>query len=306
MTEDQIRTIRAHVSRHAGADDRKAWFTLGTTIAAQAAVIGLYVAGWGPIAMLLGVGVIVRAFVIYHDAIHRSFFRRREWNERLATVMQLWVLTPVKLWRANHLAHHRRFGDLGFRDIADTIVFTRQQYEAMPVWKRRLCRVGRSPLVFFAFLPLAQWLVEYPLLAGNLWIWTGLALHGALIWEISAWHAGAAYFGMVTGLILFHLQHGINRGYRAPTQSWRFEHAALQGSTWVPIPRPFSWFTLGIEHHHVHHLHPGVPCYAIARCHREAPPGAWDEVTVGTWRKSLASLNNVMWDTERGELVPFR
>jgi fatty acid desaturase len=55
----------------------------------------------------------------------------------------------------------------------------------------------------------------------------------------------------------------------------------------------------------VHHLHPGVPCYAIARCHREAPLHAWDEVTVGTWRASLAALSNVMWDAERGKLVPF-
>jgi omega-6 fatty acid desaturase (delta-12 desaturase) len=255
--------------------------------------------------MLLGAGVAVRIFVIYHDAIHRSFFESRRWNERLATVLQVWTLTPVKLWRANHLAHHGRFGDLGTRDIADTIVFTKQQLDAMPPWKRRFWRVVRTPFVFFTLLPLVQWLGEYPLLAGNIWLWSGLALHGALAWEVSAWHAGSVYLAMMTGLILFHLQHGISPGYRSPTESWSSERAALLGSTWVRIPRPLTWFTLGIEFHHVHHLHPGVPCYAIARCHREAPPRAWDEVTVGTWRVCLSALANVMWDTERGKLVPF-
>ena len=305
MTDDQIDAVRAHVARYAGADDRRALAVLAATVAAQAGVFWLYAAGWGPLAMLLGAGVAVRSFIIYHDAIHRSFFRSRVWNERLATVLQVWTLTPVPLWRRNHLAHHRRFGDLGFHDIADTILFTRAEYDAMPAWKRRLWRIGRSPLPFFTLLPLVQWLGEYPLLAGNVWIWSGLALHAGLIWEVSAWHAGAMYLGMVTGLILFHLQHGINRGYRETTERWDFARAALLGSTWVRVPRPLRWFTLGIEFHHVHHLHPGVPCYATGRCHREAPPGAWDEVTVGRWRNCLASMRNVMWDDEKKALTPF-
>ena len=306
LTEDKIARIKQHVRGHAGADDRRAWAVLASTALAQAALVALYVAGWTVPATLLGSLLIVRVFIVYHDAIHRSFFRRARWNDRLATVLQLWTLTPVKHWRGNHLAHHGRFGDLGFRDIADTIFFTREQFEAMPRLQRAFLRVARTPVVFFPLLPLAQWLVEYPLLRGNPWIWAGAALHLLFILKVSAWHALALYLGMLIGLVLFHLQHGIGRGYRAPSASWRFEHAALLGSTWVRIPRPLRWFTLGIEFHHIHHLHPGVPCYALARCHASAPAGLWDEVTVGTWRNSFAALGQVMWDTERGALSGWR
>ena len=302
----KISAIRAHVRGYARANDRKAWLTLASTGAAQIAVIMLYAAGWGPLAMLLGAGVVVRTFIIFHDAIHGSFFETKGWNTRLATVLQMFTLTPMKYWRDTHLAHHARFGDLGFEDLSDTIFFTRQQFDAMPPWRRRFWLVVRNPLVFFALLPVVKWLGEYPLRAGNIWLWSGFALQGAVIWQVSAWCAGAWYIAMVTGVILFHLQHGISPGYRAPAESWKFEQAALLGSTWVPIPRPFSWFTLGIEFHHVHHLHAGVPCYALARCTREAPPGTWDEVTIGTWRNCIAALGNVMWDTEHRKVVSFR
>lgn len=306
LGDDKVARIKQHVRGYAGADDRKAWSVLALTASAQAAVVALYLAGWTLPAVVLGALVIVRTFIVYHDAIHRSFFRSARWNDRLAMVLQLWTITPVKMWRANHLAHHGRFGDLGFRDIADTIFFTREQFDALPRWQRLALRVARTPLVFFPLLPLAQWLGEYPFRRGNPWVWAGLAMHALFIWQVSAWHALAIYLGMLTGLVLFHLQHGIERGYRAPTESWRFEHAAILGSTWVPVPRPLSWFTLGIEFHHIHHLHPGVPCYALARCHRAAPAGLWDEVTKGTWRNCLAAMGNVMWDTERGELAGWR
>ena len=305
MSEEKILALRAHARRYAGADDARAWATLGWTALGYAAATALYLAGWWPLAVLAATGVLVRTFIIYHDAIHRSFFARREWNERLVTVLQVVTLTPVKLWRANHLAHHGRFGDLGFRDIADTIFFTRREFEAMPPWKRRFWRVARTPWVFFTVLPLAQWLVEYPFFAANAWIWSGIALHAGFAWFVSPWHLLALYLTMVTGLTLFHLQHGIGPGYRAPTERWSFEEAAIKGSTWVPIPRPFTWCTLGIEFHHVHHLNPGVPCYRIAACHREAPPGAWSEVTRGTWRNCWQAMGHVMWDTERGELARF-
>lgn len=305
LDEDKIRVIRAHVRRHAVADDRRAWAVLAWTALGQALVFALYLAGWTWPALLLGAAVTVRTFIIFHDAIHYSFFARRAWNERLATVLQVFVLTPVKSWRAHHVRHHAHFGDLHFHDVADTIFLTREGFDALPPWRRAALRVARTPVVFFSVLPLLLWLVEYPLRYGNAWIWSALALHAGFVWNVSPWHAGALWLGMVTGVLLFHLQHGIGPGYRAPRGAWRFEHAALLGSTWVPVRWPLSVFTLGIEFHHIHHLHPGVPCYALARCHREAPPAAWSEVTVGTGRKCLAALRNVMWDAALGRLTPF-
>ena len=53
------------------------------------------------LAVILNAGIIVRGFIIYHDGIHLSFYRRNEANERLATILQAWIITPVDLWRQN-------------------------------------------------------------------------------------------------------------------------------------------------------------------------------------------------------------
>jgi len=48
-----------------------------------------------------------------------------------------------------------------------------------------------------------------------------------------------------------------------------------------------------------------VPSYQLARCHQEAAPEMWRDVTTPSLWRSLASIRNVMWDEESKQLVPF-
>ena len=298
-------TLYAHIKQYARANDRLAVWALAQTILGQLVALLLYALDQVAVAVILEAGLILRAFIIFHDGIHSSYFRGRKANERLATALQAWVITPIDLWQRNHFLHHRWFGNIDTRDRADTVFFTRQQYETFPPLKRRLARVLRDPLVFFLLAPVAQWWIQYPFVNGNRFVWLGHAVHLLIAWQLSWWHLVAVYLGGMAGLMLFHLQHAVNRGYREPSDKWTPTEASLLGSTYLSIPPPLTWFTFGIQFHHIHHLNTAVPSYSLARCHREAPPGMWREVTTPTLWQGLASLRNVMWDEESKQLVPF-
>ncbi|MCP3982707.1 MAG: hypothetical protein GY716_25735 [bacterium] len=271
---------------------------LGLTAIAQVVAIWLYTMGWTLAAIVLDAGVMLRAFIIYHDGIHRSFFSNRKGNALLARWMQIWIVTPVGLWRRNHLDHHASFGNLDVPDPADTIMFTRKQFESWGKGKRLLIRVLRQPILFFVLAPVAQWWIQYPVRYGNPILFLGHAVHLLVAWQFGWWHMLALYLGALSGLILFHLQHAVDRGYREHDEGWNYYHGALLGSTYVRVPWPLSWFTLGIEYHHIHHVNTRVPSYRLARCHRDAPAGMWRAVTVPTLRECVAAMFNTMWDED--------
>ena len=122
--------IGAHIKRYAVADDRRATWHLVQTILVLLLAMALYAVDQVVLAVILDAGIIVRGFIIYHDGIHLSFYRRTEANELLAKVLQAWIITPVDLWRRNHLYHHKWFGNLAVFDEADTVFFTQDSVPA--------------------------------------------------------------------------------------------------------------------------------------------------------------------------------
>ena len=65
-----------------------------------------------------------------------------------------------------------------------------------------------------------------------------------------------------------------------------------------------NWFTGSIGLHHVHHLGPRVPNYALKRCHDEN--AVFREATVLTLARSVRTLRLALWHETRGQLVGFR
>ena len=177
MTDIKTSDIRAHIKRYAHANDRLAVWALAQTTLGQLVALLLYGVDQIAIAVVLEAGILCRTFVIFHDGIHYSYFRRRQANQKLATLLQAWVITPINHWQRNHFHHHRYFGNLDIQDHADTVFFTRQQYESFPPGKRRLARFLRDPVVFFLLAPIAQWWIEYPFLKGNRYVWLGHTVH---------------------------------------------------------------------------------------------------------------------------------
>jgi omega-6 fatty acid desaturase (delta-12 desaturase) len=109
--------------------------------------------------------------------------------------------------------------------------------------------------------------------------------------------------GGVIGAWMLYVQHQYeDTYYRAPGE-WQFELAALQGSSYLHLPRPFAWAVGNANFHHVHHLSAKIPNYRLREAHENHP--MFQRTPTFTIRSSLGTFRLKLWDTESESLVPF-
>lgn len=253
----------------------------------------------------------IRWFVIFHDMAHYSFFPSIAYNQFFGEWLGIYAIFPFQAWRDGHNHHHQHFGLLGGEDVSQTILFTKQEYLAYPWAKRIGIRMIREPIVFFlvtvptlwTFGTLVQYLRTYPWYHRIVFTKLAALLLFGMVASVEMWVS--YYCSIVLGGVLFHLQHSVNTPYRKREGEWTRDTASLLGSTYLQIPPLLSFFTLGIEYHHIHHLHVMVPSYCIAECHSSYPPGEWAGVVKVDAELALESLQNVMYDEEKGLCVGF-
>jgi omega-6 fatty acid desaturase (delta-12 desaturase) len=109
--------------------------------------------------------------------------------------------------------------------------------------------------------------------------------------------------GAVAAWMLY-IQHQYEETYYQAGGEWRFELAALQGSSYLQLPRPLAWVVGNANYHHVHHLSARIPNYRLRSAHEGHPMFA--RTPVVTPLGSLAALRLKLWDERREALVPFR
>ena len=63
----------------------------------------------------------------------------------------------------------------------------------------------------------------------------------------------------------------VRRRLLGAQETWDYELAALQGSSFYKLPRILQWFSGNIGFHHIHHLSPHIPNYNLEKCHRAEP-----------------------------------
>jgi omega-6 fatty acid desaturase (delta-12 desaturase) len=102
---------------------------------------------------------------------------------------------------------------------------------------------------------------------------------------------------------MLYIQHQYEETYYRPAGEWRFELAALQGSSYLKLPRAFAWVVGNANYHHVHHLSARIPNYRLRAAHEQQPMFA--ETPIVTARSGLAALRLKLWDEERGSLVGY-
>jgi omega-6 fatty acid desaturase (delta-12 desaturase) len=102
---------------------------------------------------------------------------------------------------------------------------------------------------------------------------------------------------------LFYVQHQFEDAYWRPAGEWQYEVAALQGSTYLKLPRVLQWFTGNIGLHHVHHLSPRIPNYRLEACHKAHP--AFQQVPTITFWQGIQAVWLKLWDEDNGRMVGF-
>ena len=102
---------------------------------------------------------------------------------------------------------------------------------------------------------------------------------------------------------MLYIQHQYEDTYYQAAERWQFELAALQGSSYLELPRPLAWVVGNANYHHVHHLSAKIPNYNLRAAHEEQPMFA--RTPVVTIRSSIQALRLKLWDEERGCLVRY-
>lgn len=270
-----------------------------------------------PLAVLAG-AILVRAFIIFHDCGHGSFFKSPVANHVLGAITGVLTFTPFYHWRWEHAIHHSTSGDLDRRGTGDVWTLTVQEYLESSRWKRFAYRLARNPVVLFVIAPLFLFLIQQrvPKLKARARerysvYWTNLALgilaavlirifglKAYLIIQLTALTTAGA-----VGVWLFYVQHQFEGVYWERSEDWDYAEAALKGSSFYKLPKVLQWFSGNIGFHHIHHLSPRIPNYHLEKCHRAEP--LFQTVKPITFFSSFRSLAFRLWDERRRKLVGF-
>lgn len=300
--------------------------SLGCFLATCAAMYVMAdISTWATLALgLVAGGFLVRIFIIQHDCGHGSFFRSRAANTAVGMLCSLMTMTPYAAWRRQHAGHHGIWNDLDRRqsgaDIYSTCL-TVAEYRALGPWKRRWHRLARHPLVANILLPPLVFVLLYRVPFDTPKGWNAerravYVLNGALaalflglgltlgFGEVVLVQLPVIMAGSIIGVWLFSIQHRFETTSWARHDKWTPMAAALQGSSYLRLPRVLQWFTGNIGLHHVHHLNTRIPNYRLQPCLDSIR--ALREVPAMSLVAGLRATRLALWDEERGKMVTFR
>ena len=295
-----------------------------------ASVVLPYLAVWVGAALIepdppvaIGLGLVATVFLtrmysLFHDLTHNSLFASRRANTRWGHLLGFLLFTPYRWWQRQHAIHHAHTGDLDHRGVGEINTMTVAEYEGASLPRRLAYRLYRNPLLILLVGPSLVFLFErrFPQKAMTPKILLSVVLTNlALVAWVIGWSAavGIETFLLIQGTTLIaggataawmlYIQHQYEDTYYQAPDQWQFELAALQGSSYLQLPRPLAWVVGNANFHHVHHLSARIPNYNLRAAHESHP--MFRRTPVVTIRSSIAAFRLKLWDTEAQSLVPF-
>jgi acyl-lipid omega-6 desaturase (Delta-12 desaturase) len=322
---DSPRSWRGVLDPYATPQLNRSLFDLGTSVVPYLVLVtamyfALRVSVLLSLALVLPTaGFLIRVFIVFHDCAHGSFLRSRRANNLLGAAVGLLVWLPFRGWQHEHAVHHATAGDLDRRGVGDIKTLTVAEYRALPLLRRIGYRLFRNPVVMFGlgwllvlvlkprFVPRgARRRIRNSVLATNL----VLALVVGALCLLLGWRDYVLVQGPVflvagaVGIWLFYVQHQFEGTYWQAHSNWRYDHAALEGSSYLKLPRVLQFFTGNIGFHHVHHLSVAIPNYNLQEAHEKTDRlQAVPELTI---RDGVRATRLKLWDERSGRLVTFR
>ena len=263
-------------------------------------------------------GLMVRIFILFHDCCHGSLFASRRANTILGYVSGIVTFTPFEDWRYAHNLHHAMAGDLDRRGVGDIWTMTREEYLAAPARKRLRYRIYRNPFVLFGpgsallFLFIQRFSTTG---AGkrerDSVAFTNLAL--LVIITVASLTVGFQTYVLIQlpiiliggtfGLWLFYVQHQFENVYWARHDVWDPMKVALEGSSYLKLPKILQWFTGNISLHHIHHVRPNIPNYNLQQCYDDVP--AFQAINPVTIRTGFRLLQLGLYDEQQKKMISF-
>jgi len=132
------------------------------------------------------------------------------------------------------------------------------------------------------------------------------------IWVLMCWACGTALFFTIylisaslaggAGVVLFTVQHNFRHSYASDTKHWDYDIGAMEGSSFLILPRWLNWFTANIAYHHVHHLSAKIPNYRLVKAHNEYRH-LFSDVTRLKLSQVPEALNYILWDKRAQQII---
>ncbi len=266
---------------------------------------------------ILAAGFLVRIFIIFHDCGHGSFFRSERLNRITGIFGGLLSFTPYHSWHYPHAIHHQTIGNLDKRGIGDVMTLTLEEYLKLSQKKKIGYRIYRNPFVLFLIAPPLIFLLFNRFPDKNnpvkIKIYTHLTtLLLILIVTILIIIIGfkeflliqlpIIYFSSVAGVWLFYVQHQFKDVIWVREKNWDYKRIALEGSSYLKLPKILQWFSGNIGFHHIHHLGPKIPNYKLERFLKENPEFQIKPLTIFD---AFKSLKYHLWDEKNKKLIGF-
>jgi omega-6 fatty acid desaturase (delta-12 desaturase) len=141
-----------------------------------------------------------------------------------------------------------------------------------------------------------------------------LANNAALlsIWVMMCYVCGPALFFFIylltvsiaggAGIVLFTVQHNFEHAYASDDERWDHDTGAIEGTSFLVLPRWLNWFTVNIGYHHIHHLSANIPSYSLVECHEEYQH-LFARVTRVKLSEVLGALDCILWDTRAQRII---
>ena len=288
---------------------------VGVWVVAASVRPGTWLAvGLGLVATLF----LMRMYSFFHDLTHNSMFDSRGTNGAWGYLLGFLLFTPYRWWQRQHSLHHANTGNLDKRGPGEIYTMTLAEHESASRARRLGYRLYRNPLLMLFVGPSLVFMFErrfpqrgmsrkilFSVIATNLalaaWVIGWSALAG---WQTYLLVQGTTLVagGAVAAWMLY-IQHQYEETYYQAAGDWRFELAALQGSSFLKLPRPLAWAVGNANYHHVHHLSAKIPNYRLRPAHEEQPVFA--RTPVVTVRSGIGALRLKLWDEQHGRLVRF-
>ena len=207
-----------------------------------------------PVAIAVGLVATVfltRMYSLFHDLTHNSMFESRDANTRWGHLLGYLLFTPYRWWQRQHRIHHAHTGDLEHRGVGEINTMTLAEYERATPLRRLGYRLYRNPLLMLLVGPTLVFLFErrFPQRGMTPRILASVvATNLALVAWVLGWSliVGWQTFALIQGTTLIaggaiaawmlYIQHQYEDTYYQSPGAWKFELAALQGSSYLHLP----------------------------------------------------------------------
>jgi omega-6 fatty acid desaturase (delta-12 desaturase) len=113
------------------------------------------------------------------------------------------------------------------------------------------------------------------------------------------------FISFAMGSYLFYCQHNFPGARFYENEDWKYEHAAIDSTSFMEMNPVLQWFTGNIGYHHVHHLNSRIPFYRLPEAMEAIPElhnvkkTSWNPVEI------YRCFRLKLWDPDKDQMIPL-